>query len=413
MTDILPESQTLPDKKFEAARILQRAIRRKIAYDNRAIKVTTVGKGIVNIRLSMKQPSMIFGEEALALDLNKLHEVMVTRVNISEVSLVLTSNQGTPEAFTKHLKDYTATYGAVINGGFFAINGFYGLETDQPIGLHRFTYNASSGGSRKLKKDTIKKDFDNTIHYFGHSIESVTKPFEDYENKKEIDSQLHLKTQTPQSVKDHYGLFRITLDGQAELEKLKHFDNDAIFKNYLENARYLLSSGPILVWDGKLTFTQDMLSDPRYQFKTVYDRFGTHPGSVPPGTFYHADQLNPRSAIGFTVKGELLMVTVKGEEDPSKRDGMTLPQFALLMKLLGAEKAVNLDGGYSAFQGVYDGSKMLTPIFSKKSGREKLTPCSIVAKEKTDVSKSYVNPPKEINFKNSNAQNFARVLNFF
>ncbi len=387
----------------EAAHVIQiqRAIRRKLNHKNRDIKVITVGQGIVNIQLSMTQPSMIFGQEAVPLDLQKLHEVMITRVNLSEVSLILSSNQGTPDVFINHLKDYSANYGAIINGGFFAINGFYDLKTDQPIGLHKFNYNASSGIQNKINKNTIYNDFDNTNHYFAEQNQELTVPFEGYENKKEIDSQLHLKTQTPHSVRDQYALFRIKPNGEADLKKMSTFENDASFKTYLEKAKYLLSSGPYLVWDNQITFTEEKLINPEYQFKTVLKHFGTHPGSVPPGTFYHADQLNPRSAIGFTSQGELLMVTVKGEEESSKRDGMTLPQFALLMKLLGAEKALNLDGGYSACQGVYN-QDMQMPLFSKKSGREKLIPCSIVAKEKTEVIKSYVKPSRMMNFHMNN-----------
>lgn len=384
----------MTDIQIEAAQILQRAFRRKLNYEHREINVMEVGQGITNIRLLMKQPSLIFGQEAVPLDLNKLHEVMITRVNISEVSLVLSANQGTQDMFSKHLKDYEANYGAIINGGFFAINGFYNLKEEQPIGLHRFTYNASSGLQNKTSKSVIFNDFDNTNLYFKHEPQELTQPFEGYENKKEIDAQLQLKTQTPHSVTDQYGLFRIKYNGAADIQKLTTFKDNESFKAYLENAQYLLSSGPCLVWDNQVTFAEDKLNDPRYQFNSVYKHFGSHPGSVPPGTFYHADQLNPRSGIGFNAKGELLMVTVKGEEDPSKRDGMTLPQFALLMKLLGAEKALNLDGGYSACQGGFNNKTMLMPLFSKKSGRDKLIPCSIVAKEKTDVIKSYVIAPR-------------------
>ncbi len=371
-------------QKSEAARIIQRAFRRYLAFKNRPIKVTTVGKGIVNIRLSMTKPSKLFGKEALPLDTGKVHEVMITRVTPAEVSLVLTTNQGTPEAFVKHLKDCSAGYGAIINGGFYAINGFYELKHNQPIGLHRFEYNASISQN----KDVIRKDFDNTREFFKHNKKATSKPFEEYKSKKDIDSQLHLKTQTPHSVKDQYGLFRIKLDGSADIQKMTSFSAKA-FKAYLKDARYLLSSGPILVWDDQICFSKRDLKDKRYQFKQVYKHFGSHPGSVPPGTFYHADQLNPRSAIGINAKGELLMVTVKGEENPSKRDGMSLDQLALLMKLLGSKVALNLDGGYSACQGFFNQEKMVTPLFAKKVGRETLLPCAIVAKEKTTTSKNY------------------------
>ncbi len=348
----------------------------------RGLKVTDVGPGIVNTVLAIRKPSLIFGKNAAPLDdLDKLHQIMITRIRVNQVSLVLSTNQGTPDVFSRNLQTYSAQYGAMINGGFFAINGFYGLKDNYPVGLHRLNFNSSTHSV----KDVIVGKLDTTHHYFEHEPKELSRPFEGYERHPEIDSQLCLKTQTPHSVSSEYGFFRINRDGSADIERLSFFQerDDAVFKAYIDSANYLLSAGPVLVWNNQVTFTEEKLQEPRYQFKTVYDRFGSHPGSVPPGTFYHADQCNPRSAIGFNPKGELLMVTVKGEEDPRKRDGMTLPQFALLMKALGVEKALNLDGGYSACQGVFNNDKMLTPLFSKKSGRETIIPCAILAKQQT------------------------------
>jgi hypothetical protein len=379
-----------------AAKIIQQAFRKYKARKKLNIKVTSVGKGIISTRISMIKPSEIFGDAGIPLDLNKTHEIMVTRVKMSDVSLVLSTNQGTPDALTKHLKDCEASYGAVINGGFYAIDGFYYLGTDRPIGLHRFKYNASIG----MKQDSIKRDIDTTDQYFKHAGDDLSKPFDDYLGRgMGIPTQLYLKTQTPSSVQEQYGTFRITKEGCADIQPYANFANNNDFKNYISQAEYLLTSGPVLVKDGQVTLTKEVIKkDPRYHFNFIFDKLGSHPGSVPPGTFYHADQLNPRSAVGFNAKGDLLMVTVKGEEDPSNRDGMSLDQFALLMKLLGAETALNLDGGYSACQGVFNfnNDKMHTPLFIKKHGREKVLPCSIVAKEKTTVSKNYNVKQKEV-----------------
>ena len=376
-----------------AALIIQHAIRRYHHRKNLTCNFTKVGKGIISANISMVKPSLLFGDAGVPLDVNKLHEVMVTRVKLSKVSLVLSTNQGTPDALMKHLKDSEASYGAVINGGFYAINGFYHLGTDHPIGLHRFTYNASIGH----RKDMIKKDVDNTHEYFKYTNKDLSKPFEEYEFTT-IPSQLHLKTQTPDSVKEFYGCFRITHNGMVDIGRYTDFANNKAFKKYLTGAEYLLSSGPVLVCDNQVTLTkEDIAKDPRFHFKAIHDKFGSHPGSVPPGSFYHGDQLNPRSGIGVTANGDLLMVTVKGEEEPAKRDGMTLDQFALLMKLLGSKTALNLDGGYSACQGVFNKQAMITPQFVKKVGREKVLPCAIVAKEKTTVTKSYSQTETKVN----------------
>jgi exopolysaccharide biosynthesis protein len=55
--------------------------------------------------------------------------------------------------------------------------------------------------------------------------------------------------------------------------------------------------------------------------------------------------LNPRTGIGYLKNGNIVLVTVDGRQHSSK--GMTLPQFAGVFQWLGAQWAVNLDGGGS------------------------------------------------------------------
>jgi exopolysaccharide biosynthesis protein len=54
---------------------------------------------------------------------------------------------------------------------------------------------------------------------------------------------------------------------------------------------------------------------------------------------------NPRTAVGATASGELLLVTVDGRQAISR--GVSLQELAELMKKLGAVQAINLDGGGS------------------------------------------------------------------
>ncbi|RCW43820.1 MULTISPECIES: phosphodiester glycosidase family protein [unclassified Halanaerobium] len=55
----------------------------------------------------------------------------------------------------------------------------------------------------------------------------------------------------------------------------------------------------------------------------------------------------PRTALGVNSKNQLMLVTVDGRQ-PDFSIGMTLEEMADLLKWLGAEDAVNLDGGGSA-----------------------------------------------------------------
>lgn len=54
---------------------------------------------------------------------------------------------------------------------------------------------------------------------------------------------------------------------------------------------------------------------------------------------------NPRTAIGYTKEGNLIMLTADGREGASI--GLTLSELASLMKKLGCVNAMNLDGGGS------------------------------------------------------------------
>ena len=69
--------------------------------------------------------------------------------------------------------------------------------------------------------------------------------------------------------------------------------------------------------------------------------------------------LNPRTGVGVTADGRLLLVTVDGRQ-PGASVGMTITQFARLFVRLGARFALNFDGGGSTSM-VVDGTLMNHP----------------------------------------------------
>ncbi len=88
--------------------------------------------------------------------------------------------------------------------------------------------------------------------------------------------------------------------------------------------------------------------------KGVLDTIGGNPvlvkdGQVVDETCYDSYFCfeNPRTGVGATKDGEILFVVVDGRR-PGYSEGMTLLQFARLMKHLGAVSALNLDGGGSS-----------------------------------------------------------------
>jgi exopolysaccharide biosynthesis protein len=60
----------------------------------------------------------------------------------------------------------------------------------------------------------------------------------------------------------------------------------------------------------------------------------------------------PRSAVGITADGKMLLVTVDGRQK-NVSVGMTLYELAYLMQKLGALEAMNLDGGSSTQMSIY------------------------------------------------------------
>lgn len=59
----------------------------------------------------------------------------------------------------------------------------------------------------------------------------------------------------------------------------------------------------------------------------------------------HVNTRHPRTAIGMTAEGELMLVTVDGRQ--ATASGMSLPELAAWMRAEGAVEALNLDGGGS------------------------------------------------------------------
>src|SRR5215207_9139592 len=106
-------------------------IRKKIHFK-------TIGPGIINVCIKTLTPSHLLGEKFESFDdMRSGFHVMMTIIDPKKVKLSLTTDQGAPDHLMRYLTQENATYGAVINGGFYAINGFYNLPWNAPIGLHR------------------------------------------------------------------------------------------------------------------------------------------------------------------------------------------------------------------------------------------------------------------------------------
>jgi len=90
-------------------------------------------------------------------------------------------------------------------------------------------------------------------------------------------------------------------------------------------------------------------------FPNVFDAVGGNPVLVQDGRIVRGNVQgsgpffapNPRTGVGRTSDGHLLLVVVDGRQ-PGYSGGMTLAEFAQLFVDLGADRALNLDGGGSS-----------------------------------------------------------------
>ena len=85
-----------------------------------------------------------------------------------------------------------------------------------------------------------------------------------------------------------------------------------------------VAAGPVLVADGKV--------DVHIESEIFFDSL------IP--------NIHPRTAAGVTSEGELLLMVVDGRQAASR--GVNLEELAIMMRDIGAETAINLDGGGSS-----------------------------------------------------------------
>ncbi|NDE78567.1 MAG: phosphodiester glycosidase family protein [Chitinophagaceae bacterium] len=104
-----------------------------------------------------------------------------------------------------------------------------------------------------------------------------------------------------------------------------------------------VGGGPVLVQNGKISIANDQ--EMKFAGKAIDDK-------------------HPRSAIGYTADGKLVIVAIEGRH-PGVAEGATLKETAQLLIELGCIEALNLDGGGSSCL-LINGKQTITP--SDKEG---------------------------------------------
>lgn len=123
------------------------------------------------------------------------------------------------------------------------------------------------------------------------------------------------------------GGFVLSANGKELANKLKDVQPgdeitiSASVSSHWMNSQVMLQTGPLLVADGKVNISMNLNSS-------------------------FAREISPRTAVGITKNNEIIMVAVDGRQ-PGYSNGMTIRQLAEYMVSLGAQYAINLDGGGS------------------------------------------------------------------
>lgn len=92
------------------------------------------------------------------------------------------------------------------------------------------------------------------------------------------------------------------------------------------NMQAAVGGGPVLLQDGEVRITNN--EEFKFPGKAIDDR-------------------HPRTVMGYTNDGKLIILVVEGR-NPGKAEGASLRHLAELMKGIGCQEALNLDGGGSS-----------------------------------------------------------------
>ncbi|MCC5875668.1 MAG: phosphodiester glycosidase family protein [Candidatus Sumerlaeia bacterium] len=141
---------------------------------------------------------------------------------------------------------------------------------------------------------------------------------------------------------------------------------------------WMVSSGPFLVRESTAMLGEKMFAP------VNCGEF--HPGGPPPTRFpYDTDKTAaPRTAVGTTASGGHKIVVVDGRRPGEHSCGLTLDGMAQLMKAVGCDFAMNLDGGGSSVMAIEgatfedmindDGPIYIVNVPSDGDGQERIVP---------------------------------------
>lgn len=135
--------------------------------------------------------------------------------------------------------------------------------------------------------------------------------------------------------------------------------NNALLKRSVKwKMQTAIAGGPTLLQNGKVAVTNNQ--ERMFTGKAIDDK-------------------HPRTAMGYTGDGKLIILVVQGRM-PGIAEGASLTQLAKLLLELGCVEALNLDGGGSSFM-LVNGKETIKP--SDKEGQRPV-PAVLIVQSKTD-----------------------------
>lgn len=204
--------------------------------------------------------------------------------------------------------------------GFFENNGkiTYGMDK---VGINIYAYTKSN----ILKIDNINQPRMSQAYTLLYTQEwgniSPPPPKNGYNILIE-NNQIIKMSANPIPISDNQYVISSSKEKITSFAKEKEVCVNSELTGKLKNAKHIIAAGPYLVKDSQI------------YVDTKTQKFEAIAGK------------NPRSAIGYTSKGNLIIVTIDGREQASV--GVTLSELSHLMKSFGCENAMNFDGGSSS-----------------------------------------------------------------
>lgn len=236
----------------------------------------------------------------------------------------------------------------VVNGTFFDFATNRNLNTVVKEGK-LISYNVHSIPLKGKDTFTYAHPFRSAIGITKKRKADVAWIFSDSNNIKPFALQIPLVVSSDSN--NNFSLY----DAQVNTTIVLHKLSKPFLKEW--NMQTAIGGGPVLIQQGKIRITNN--EERMFTGKAIDDK-------------------HPRTAMGYTAEGKLIILVVQGRF-PGVSEGASLTQLAKMLLDLGCVEALNLDGGGSSCM-LVNGKETIKP--SDKEGQRPVPGVFIIQKKK-------------------------------